>query len=132
MLVNTGGLKFFGNPPANVWTKLAKTAIVGSTSITVLDDITGWKAGDKIVIAPSYDGQKQFEEVTIVTISGKTITFTPDLDYQHFGAAAATINNTYGVLDARAAVGLLTRNIRITNASDANGWGCRVLNYGYL
>jgi hypothetical protein len=46
ILVNTGGLKFFGNPPKNVWTRLTSTAIVGSTSINVLDDITGWKVGD--------------------------------------------------------------------------------------
>ncbi len=67
-----------------------------------------------------------------MSISGKTITFTPALQFEHYGAATATISNTYGVLDARSAVGLLTRNIRITNASDSNGWGCRVLNYGYL
>ena len=34
-------------------------------------------------------------------------------------------------LDARTAVGLLTRNIKITRGPDANGWGCRVLVYGY-
>jgi len=58
MLANTGGLKFFGNPPKNVWTRLTTTAVMTSTTITVADDITGWKAQDKIVIAPSYDGQK--------------------------------------------------------------------------
>lgn len=58
MLVNTGGLKFFGVPPKNVWTRLSSTATKGSQSITVIDDITGWKNGDWIVIAPSYDGQK--------------------------------------------------------------------------
>ena len=46
ILVNTGGLKFFGNPPKNVWTRLTSTAVVGSTSINVLDDINGWKVGD--------------------------------------------------------------------------------------
>lgn len=34
------------------------------------------------------------------------------------------------MLDTRAAVGLLSRNIKITNAND-NQWGCRVLAYSY-
>ena len=58
MLVNTGGLKFFGTVPSNVWTRLTSTAIIGSNQITVLEDITGWAVGNKMVIAPSYDGQK--------------------------------------------------------------------------
>jgi hypothetical protein len=32
----------------------------------------------------------------------------------------------------RAAVGLLTRNIRITRGPDANNWGCRVQVYSYI
>jgi hypothetical protein len=46
MLVNTGGLQFYGNPPAKVWTKLTAIAKIGDTFITVLDDITGWNIGD--------------------------------------------------------------------------------------
>ncbi len=58
MLVNTGGLQFFGNPPKNVWTRLSATALIGDSSITVADDITGWKVNDYVIIAPSYDGKK--------------------------------------------------------------------------
>ena len=32
----------------------------------------------------------------------------------------------------RAAVGHLTRNIKISAAADPNNWGCRVLVYNYL
>lgn len=35
-------------------------------------------------------------------------------------------------MDVRGAVGLLTRNIKITKGYDANNWGCRVLVYSFL
>lgn len=64
-------------------------------------------------------------------MSGNTVTFTPALVYEHYGAATTTIENSYGVLDTRSAVGLLSRNIRVSPAPDPNNWGCRVLVYGY-
>ena len=81
------------------------------------------------MIAPSYSGRAEFEEVTITNISRNTITFTPGLTYEHYGASSITIQKSYGVLDARSAVGLLSRNIRISPGPDS--WGCRVLIYGY-
>jgi hypothetical protein len=41
-------------------------------------------------------------------------------------------NSKGGILDARAGVGLLTRNIQILSAADTKNWGCRVLIYSYL
>lgn len=67
----------------------------------------------------------------ITAINGKEITFTPALTYEHYGASTTTIANDYGVLDTRSAVGILTRNIKITGANDTDDWGCRVLVYGY-
>ena len=52
------------------------------------------------------------------------------MTYEHYGASAP-ITNAYGILDTRAGVGLLTRNIKITKGPDANGWGCRVKVYSY-
>jgi hypothetical protein len=46
MLVNTGGLHFYGNPPTVVWTRLTATAQIGDTSITISDNIAGWNIGD--------------------------------------------------------------------------------------
>lgn len=87
--------------------------------------------GDKIVIAPTYSGQAEDEVVTITSINGNTVSFSPALQYEHYGASDPIINQ-YGVLDTRAGVGLLSRNIRITKGPDANGWGCRVLVYSYV
>lgn len=130
MLAVTGGLEFYGVQPQTAWTRLTATATIGATQISVAS-AAGWKVDDKIVIAPSYSGRKEFEEVTITAISGTTVTFTPALTFEHYGAASTTIENAYGVLDTRSAVGLLTRNIKITAAPDANNWGCQILVYGY-
>lgn len=68
----------------------------------------------------------------ITAISGTIVTFTPALEYEHYGDSGTTISNDYGTLDARSAVGHLTRNIKIMPAADANNWGCKVHIYGYL
>ncbi len=57
-----------------------------------------------------------------------TITFTPSLNYTHYGDSSVTINNSIGTLDTRAAVGLLTRNIKIVSNED---WGYQTLINGY-
>lgn len=55
MMVVTGGLEFYGTVTNNIWNRLTAIAPAGSQSIKV-QDTTGWKAGDKIVIAASYSG----------------------------------------------------------------------------
>jgi hypothetical protein len=55
MMVVTGGLEFYGAVTDNVWNRLTAIAPVGSTSITV-QDTTGWRVGNKLVIAASYAG----------------------------------------------------------------------------
>lgn len=67
----------------------------------------------------------------ITGISGNIITFTPGLAYEHYGSGSTTIENSYGLLDTRSAVGLLTRNIKVTPGPDPDNWGCRILVYGY-
>lgn len=42
-----------------------------------------------------------------------------------------TITNQVGTLDTRAAVGHLTRNIKIRSGTDS-GWGFHLLIYGFL
>ena len=62
----------------------------GATSIKV-SSTTGWKVGDQIGIAPSFNGQTEFEKVTITAINSYNVTFTPALQYAHFGDVNATI-----------------------------------------
>ncbi|HEX2617818.1 MAG TPA: G8 domain-containing protein, partial [Flavobacteriales bacterium] len=95
----------------NTWTKLAKTAEAGSTSIEVLN-AAQWKAGDEIVLASTDFDPRQAERRTIAAISGNNITLDKKLDYMHYGKI------TFDV-DERGEVGLLTRNIKIQASPDA-------------
>ena len=111
IMVAGGTLNLHGDR-TNSWTKLAKTAEAGSSSIQVLD-AKGWRVGDEIVLASTDFDAHQAERRTIAAINGNTITLDKKLDYMHFGKI------TYGV-DERGEVGMLTRNIVIQASPDAD------------
>lgn len=97
------------------WTQLEGTVSKGATTIQVAET-TGWEVGDEIVIAPSGLAPFEDDNVTIAAISGNTITVTPALRYDHYGE----IDRIHGTdVDMRAEVGLLSRNITVTSADDA-------------
>src|SRR5581483_3989657 len=110
IMIAGGTLNLHGDR-TNSWTKLARTAPAGSTSIQVLD-ASGWRVGDEIVLASTDYDPRQAERRTIAAIKGQSITIDRPLNYMHFGAV------TFGV-DERGEVGLLTRNIRIQASADA-------------
>jgi cell migration-inducing and hyaluronan-binding protein len=95
----------------NAWTKLGRTAKAGSARIDVLD-ASGWRKGDRIVLASTDFNPRQAEERTVTAIRGNALTLDKPLQYMHFGEI------TFGV-DERGEVGLLTRNIRIQASDDA-------------
>src|SRR3984885_309640 len=111
IMVLGGTLNLHGDR-TNSWTKLAKTAEQGSTSIQVLD-ATGWRVGDQIVLASTDFDAHQAERRTISGIKGNTITLDQKLEYMHYGRI------TFGV-DERGEVGMLTRNILIQASPDAD------------
>lgn len=131
MLAVTGSIEFYGQATNNMWTRLLKIAPVGSTNITIAST-QDWMIGQAITISATYAGRNETEKVVITAISGNVVSFTPALAFEHYGDTGVTISNQYGVLDTRAAVGMLSRNIVITRGPDANGWGCRILVYSYL
>jgi len=110
IMITGGTLNLHGNR-TNAWTKLARTATAGSTSIQVLD-ASGWRAGDEIVLASTDFNPRQAERRRIAAIKGNAITLDRPLEYMHFGEI------TFGV-DERGEVGLLTRNITIQASDDA-------------
>ena len=107
-----GGTLNLHRDRTNSWSKLAKTAEQGSSSIEVLD-ATGWRVGDQIVLASTDFDAHQAERRSISGINGNTITLDKKLDYMHFGKI------TFGV-DERGEVGMLTRNILIQASPDAD------------
>ena len=57
MFVVTGLLYLYGNPPATTSAILTSYAVKGSTTINVTST-SGWKVGDEIGIAPSFNVAK--------------------------------------------------------------------------
>ena len=110
IMVMGGTLSLHGNRKSS-WTKLARTAAAGSTTIEVLD-AGDWKKGDEIVVASTDFDPHQAERRTIASVSGKVITLDQKLQYMHYGQI------TFGV-DERGEVGMLSRNIRIQASADA-------------
>ena len=106
-----GGTLNLHGPEKNAWTKLAKTAEAGSTSIEVLS-AADWKAGEEIVLASTDFDPRQAERRTIAAIKGNTITLDRKLDDMHFGKI------TFDV-DERGEVGMITRNIKLQASADA-------------
>jgi len=105
--VRFGTLDMHGIERDIVWTRLAATAEVGATSITLLET-TDWAVGEEIVIAGTVFDNDQAETRFITQVSGKVISFAEPLLHSHLSVAP-----TYdGVeIPMRAEVGLLTRNI---------------------
>src|SRR5579862_20718 len=106
-----GGTLNLHGPEKNTWTKLAKTAEAGSTSIEVLS-AADWKPGEQIVLASTDFDPRQAERRNIAAIKGNTITLDKKLDYMHFGKI------TFDV-DERGEVGMYTRNIKLQASADA-------------
>jgi hypothetical protein len=127
--VGPGGLLKLHGEQRLAWSKLSATAEPGASSITLKDNAATWRAGDKLMIVASGFDPREAEVVTVTGVNGASVSFTPALKYRHVG-----LTQTYEgkVLDQRAAVGLLSRNIVIRGAddSDANAFGGHVMIMG--
>ncbi len=101
------------------WVRLAETAEAGSRML-VLDADAGWEVGDRIVVASTDFDADQAETATIVQVSadGRRVTLDRALEVMHFGALQAYDGGR--ILDTRAEVGLLSRNIVIQGDEDAH------------
>ena len=91
------------------WSKLTQTVAPGASSL-VLSDPVNWSAGDDIVIAPTgYDPtQTSVRTVAALSADRRTVTLNQPVAHPHFGQLQTFAGR---VLDSRAAVGLLSRNI---------------------
>ena len=128
-LVVTGTLNLFGRVPTTTSTKLTANALAGSTTITVAS-ANGWVVGNTIGISPSFGKANEYETVTISAISGNTITFSPALQFNHYGNSSS-FSNTYGSIDMRASVGAFERNIKIVKGGDSTTAGFGVVIYAW-
>jgi cell surface hyaluronidase len=119
--MGAGVIELFGENRAS-WTKLSATAAKGS-NILKLETVPAWRAGDELVLASTgYRGWfgDQTETRKITAITGNTVTLDRALDYRHWG-----VNQTFGtqILDERAEIGLLTKNITVQSDAPSDFGG---------
>ncbi|KAM3928399.1 fibrocystin-L-like [Leptodactylus fuscus] len=119
LAVRHGTLDLHGIPVPVTWTRLAQTAQNGSSTLILQKSVT-WKPGDEIVIASTGDrhSQSQNEKRIIQSVSadGTNVTLTEPLLYKHLGISVTLPDGT--VFEARAEVGLLTRNIVVRGSTN--------------
>ncbi|MEM7490468.1 MAG: G8 domain-containing protein, partial [Pseudomonadota bacterium] len=117
LIVAPGGRLDLHGADTTSWTQLDGTVEAGATSIEVLD-ASGWMVGDVITIAPTGMDAFEVEDRIITGIDGGTISFDTPLDYDHYGAQQVLSDGE--VLDMRAEVANLSRNIVIRGEEDPN------------
>ncbi|XP_051729532.1 LOW QUALITY PROTEIN: fibrocystin-L-like [Ctenopharyngodon idella] len=119
LAVREGVLDLHGIPVPMPWTRLSQTAQYGSNTLTLMDAVT-WKTGDEIVIASTGHRHSQQENelmrIASVSADGRTLTLTEPLRYTHLGVSVTLPDGT--VFEARAEVGLLTRNIVVRGSNN--------------
>lgn len=147
LLVMGGHLELYGNAPEVEWTKINAHAAAGSSTLQLAES-ADWHAGDEIAITTTdWYGSSQTERRTIASVSGTTVQLTTPLSATHWGAlqhatsagmsltpdasVTPTALPTPLVLDERAEVANLTRNIVIQAPDDAawqtDGFGAHVM-----
>jgi hypothetical protein len=150
ILVMGGKLNLFGKAPATLYTKLSDHVAAGGSALPLLQT-SGWQAGDQIVVAPTdYYGIAQTERVQLASVNATQVNTTTGLakarwgKLQYLTASGMSltqdpnykprVTGTPTVLDERAAVGHLTRNIVIQSANDnlwtSQGFGAHVMVMG--
>ena len=110
----TNTVKLYGSKiPSSVNTRLSKSVSAGDYEIEIVNGgANGWEVGDELGISPTSFNGSEYEKVKIAAIIGDTISLESPLLYNHYGAQDY-ITTHAGVLDMRAVVSHLTRNIVI-------------------
>ena len=159
IMVMGGKLELFGNPPTVPWTKLNDNSAAGSTQLTLMNSVD-WKPGDELVVAPTDyylagNGISFSQTTEIQSISGNIITIQNPLNAYRWGKLQyltetgislspgnlpvlplpdSETEHTPVILDERAEVGNLTRNIIIQSPDDDlwrnQGFGVHIMIMG--
>jgi hypothetical protein len=122
-----GGLDLHGQSHNVSWTRLNTTALSGQ-NLLILSEPIDWMIGDEIIITTTDTNIEHTERHTIsnVSLDRTTIITVNPLIYTHI-----VIHNVFPngkIFHIAAAVGLLTRNIRVINRSPASDlFGFRIL-----
>jgi len=115
-----GRLEIHGEQQVS-WTRLAATVAAGATDITTIGPVDR-RAGERIVLASSSFNPDEIDVRTVVSVAANgRITLDKPLSFAHFGELQTFDGRT---LDARAEVGLLSRNIVIEGDAQSSALAC--------
>lgn len=154
LMVMNGELILQGSPPVTPWTQINGHIDAGDTSFEVLDN-TGWRRNDRLVIAPTdFYGATDTQQLQISSLSGSQLDVIPPVTDFRWGLLQYATNSgmsltpgdailppappsegsTPLILDERAEVGNLTRNIIIQGNDDVfwqeQGFGAHIMIMG--
>ena len=122
-----GRIRMHGAMKSPTFVRLAEEPLTGQTTLTLEQSMTGWKAGDHIVIPDTRqlrqrergsDYKAQDEKVEIASIAGNQITLSAPLKYDHKGA-----RNAEDKLEFLPHIGNLSRNVIIRSENPAGTRG---------
>lgn len=103
-----------GRPLSRSWVKLGATAKAGDTAVSLAEPVTGWKAGDRVILTGtevngSSKTESKTEEQVIAAIDGTKLTLDQPLTMAHLGGG-----------DYRGEVANLSRNV-VVESADPDG-----------
>ncbi len=116
-----GRIEMHGSGPMVPWMPLMGNVSVGSKTLTLAEDLTGWKAGDTILVTGTVKRAQQTEERIVAAIDpkAKKITLSSPLTYAHGGIMPTASCRTC----RQAVVANLTRNVSVRSATPATRRG---------
>src|SRR5260370_14218693 len=128
LVMGSGVLEFHGQVRTPVWTKLAANAPAGATSLVLKDRVT-WAGGDQLAIAPTdFYRVGGAEQLAVQSTTSDGVALAAPLQkarwgvLQYIDASGVTLapftSVTDKVIDERAEVGNLTRNLMIRGVDD--------------
>lgn len=128
-LIAMGKVTMRGATLSDTFVRLAIEPAAGSTTLALSQPVTGWKAGDKLLLPDSrqlnwnerganFVGQWELVTLSSVSANGMTLTLSQPLAFNHFGARLES-----GAVEFQPHVGNLSRNVlvRSQNASGTRG-----------
>ncbi len=155
IMVMGGTLSLHGTPPEVAWTKIGEHVSAGSSALPLIDEVD-WNPGDQVIIAPTdFYGEAGTERLTVDTVTPgplTTINTVETLNSSRWGllqyattsgmslaqdnsiVLSEEMEGTPLILDERAEVANLTRNIVIQSPDDSlwqnDGFGVHIMVMG--
>jgi G8 domain len=120
-----GRMDFHGTPMNRTWVKLGGPAKAGDTTVSLAEPVTGWRAGDRVIVTATTRQNKragtfrastrdntQTEERIITAVDGARLTLDKRLAHDHRAEG-----------DYRGEVANLSRNVVVESADPAKSRG---------